>query len=96
MLLVTAFVSYVGCFTKRYRLELLEKTWVPFLKKINVRVLCPAPSLEGNTPSVAHGVPQVNPENVGPLWQFDLTCVGKPSGKTTHKGGGGAEIRTHS
>ena len=30
---------------------------------------------------VAHGVPQVNPENDGPLWQFDLTCVGKPSGK---------------
>jgi hypothetical protein len=95
--------------------------------------LCPAPSLEGNTPygPIAHGVPQVNPENDGPLWQFDLTCVGKPSGKTlwenavgkiqwensagnscvktlwensvgnpsgktTHKGGGGAEIRTHS
>jgi hypothetical protein len=38
--------------------------------------LCPAPSLEGNTPYglVAHGVPQANPENDEPLWQFDLTC----------------------
>ena len=30
----------------------------------------------------SHGVPQANPENGGPLWQFDLTCVGKLSGKT--------------
>ncbi len=38
MLLVTAFVSYVGCFTKKYRVELLDKIWVPYLKKMDVRI----------------------------------------------------------
>lgn len=32
ILLITAFVSYVGCFTKQYRLELMDKMWLPFLK----------------------------------------------------------------
>lgn len=27
-------MSYVGCFTKKYRVELLDKTWIPYLKKI--------------------------------------------------------------
>ncbi|NXH39972.1 DYH17 protein, partial [Dicaeum eximium] len=31
VLLVSAFVSYIGYFTKKYRAELLEKHWVPFL-----------------------------------------------------------------
>ncbi|XP_072736834.1 dynein axonemal heavy chain 17 isoform X3 [Ciconia boyciana] len=31
VLLVSAFVSYVGYFTKKYRDELLEKRWIPFL-----------------------------------------------------------------
>jgi dynein heavy chain len=35
MLLVTAFVSYLGCFTKPYRVGLLDKTWIPFLKKVD-------------------------------------------------------------
>ena len=59
----------------------------PYLFFIYLRV-CPAPSLEGNSPygPVAHGVPQANPENGGSLWQFDLTCVGKPSGKPHTEG----------
>ncbi|NXP60283.1 DYH17 protein, partial [Chloropsis cyanopogon] len=32
VLLVSAFVSYIGYFTKKYRAELLEKHWVPFLQ----------------------------------------------------------------
>ncbi|CAG7717651.1 unnamed protein product [Allacma fusca] len=34
MLLVTAFVSYMGCFTKKYRIDLLDKNWVPYLEKM--------------------------------------------------------------
>ena len=45
-------------------LTLTHNCITPFFKE-----WCPAPSLEGNTPygSVAHGVPQVNPEDDGPL-----------------------------
>ena len=32
VLLITAFVSYVGCFTKQYRLDLMNNCWLPFLK----------------------------------------------------------------
>ena len=32
ILLVTAFISYVGCFTKPYRIELMEKHWLPYFK----------------------------------------------------------------
>ena len=35
VLLVTAFVSYVGCFTKRYRNDLLKK-WIPKLEYLKV------------------------------------------------------------
>ena len=31
VLLITAFVSYVGCFTKQYRLDLMDNKWLPFL-----------------------------------------------------------------
>uniref|UniRef100_A0A8C4U9P4 Dynein axonemal heavy chain 17 n=1 Tax=Falco tinnunculus TaxID=100819 RepID=A0A8C4U9P4_FALTI len=34
VLLVSAFVSYVGYFTKKYRAELLEKYWIPFLSRL--------------------------------------------------------------
>ena len=33
VLLVSSFISYLGCFTKPYRVELLDKKWLPFLKK---------------------------------------------------------------
>lgn len=36
ILLVTAFISYVGCFTKQFRLDLLNKMWQPFLKTLEV------------------------------------------------------------
>jgi dynein heavy chain, axonemal len=36
ILLVTAFVSYVGCFTKNYRLDLMDKFWMPYLRKLKV------------------------------------------------------------
>lgn len=31
-LLITAFISYVGCFTKQFRLDLMNKCWLPFLR----------------------------------------------------------------
>ncbi|XP_044764909.1 dynein beta chain, ciliary [Coccinella septempunctata] len=34
VLLVTAFISYVGCFTKQYRQDLLHKMWLPFMKTL--------------------------------------------------------------
>ena len=46
VLLITAFVSYVGCFTKQYRLDLQEKCWLPFLKTLSI----PIPVSEGLDP----------------------------------------------
>ncbi|XP_062567134.1 dynein beta chain, ciliary-like [Saccostrea cucullata] len=46
VLLITAFVSYVGCFTKQYRLDLMDKHWLPFLKGMKV----PIPVSEGLDP----------------------------------------------
>lgn len=34
ILLVTAFISYVGCFTKQFRMDLLNKMWLPFLRAL--------------------------------------------------------------
>lgn len=36
VLLISAFVSYVGYFTKKYRTELMEKFWVPYINKLKV------------------------------------------------------------
>lgn len=36
VLLATAFISYVGCFTRRYRLLLINDDWVPAIAKTNV------------------------------------------------------------
>lgn len=46
VLLITAFVSYVGCFTKQYRLDLMDKHWVPYLKGLKI----PIPVSEGLDP----------------------------------------------
>lgn len=37
VLLISAFVSYVGYFTKKYRNELMEKFWIPYLNSLKVR-----------------------------------------------------------
>lgn len=36
VLLISAFISYVGCFTKQYRIDLLERKWLPSLKTLEV------------------------------------------------------------
>jgi len=36
VLLVTAFISYVGCFTKQYRTTLMEKHWLPSMKELKI------------------------------------------------------------
>ena len=36
VLMITAFVSYLGCFTKQYRLDLQDKHWLPFLQSLKV------------------------------------------------------------
>ena len=36
VLLTSAYLSYVGCFTRNYRLQLLEEKWMPFLKSLTV------------------------------------------------------------
>lgn len=38
VLLVTAFISYVGCFTKQFRLDLLNKQWLPYLRNMEPAV----------------------------------------------------------
>ncbi|KAK2575931.1 hypothetical protein KPH14_007294 [Odynerus spinipes] len=46
VLLVTAFISYVGCFTKQFRQDLLAKQWLPFLRSVEPSV----PITEGLDP----------------------------------------------
>eukprot|EP00058_Branchiostoma_floridae_P010281 XP_002595769.1 hypothetical protein BRAFLDRAFT_200305 [Branchiostoma floridae] len=46
VLITTAFVSYVGYFTKSYRIDLFENQWMPFLKQQKV----PIPMTEGIDP----------------------------------------------
>uniref|UniRef100_A0A2K6TUR9 Dynein axonemal heavy chain 17 n=1 Tax=Saimiri boliviensis boliviensis TaxID=39432 RepID=A0A2K6TUR9_SAIBB len=38
VLLISAFVSYVGYFTKKYRNELMEKFWIPYIHNLKVPV----------------------------------------------------------
>jgi dynein heavy chain len=38
ILLITAFVSYVGCFTKVYRVDLMENHWRPQLAALKVPI----------------------------------------------------------
>ena len=46
VLLVTAFISYLGSFTKQYRLDLIDKQWMPYLQTLKV----PIPITEGLDP----------------------------------------------
>ncbi|KAG5856708.1 hypothetical protein ANANG_G00010770 [Anguilla anguilla] len=46
VLLTAAFISYVGFFSQRYRQELLQDTWIPFLQSQEV----PVPLTEGLDP----------------------------------------------
>ncbi|XP_037924668.1 dynein beta chain, ciliary isoform X3 [Hermetia illucens] len=45
-LLITAFISYVGCFTKQFRLDLMNKMWLPHLKALDPAI----PITEGLDP----------------------------------------------
>ena len=36
ILLITAFASYMGCFTKMYRQDLMYNMWLPFYMKLEV------------------------------------------------------------
>ncbi|XP_066560773.1 dynein axonemal heavy chain 9 [Amia ocellicauda] len=38
VLLITAFVSYLGYFTKKYRVELMDRTWRPYLSQLKVPI----------------------------------------------------------
>uniref|UniRef100_A0A8C5WIH4 Dynein axonemal heavy chain 17 n=1 Tax=Leptobrachium leishanense TaxID=445787 RepID=A0A8C5WIH4_9ANUR len=38
VLLITAFVSYLGYFTKKYRLDLMDKTWKPYLSELKTPI----------------------------------------------------------
>ncbi|KAM3922058.1 dynein axonemal heavy chain 9 [Leptodactylus fuscus] len=38
VLLITAFVSYLGYFTKKYRQDLMDKTWRPYLGQLKVPI----------------------------------------------------------
>lgn len=46
ILLVTAFISYVGCFTKNYRVDMVNKFWIPYLGTMDM----PIPMTEGLDP----------------------------------------------
>lgn len=38
VLMVTAFISYVGCFMRSYRVDLQEKYWIPFLGTLETKI----------------------------------------------------------
>ncbi|KAK3559476.1 hypothetical protein QTP86_013663 [Hemibagrus guttatus] len=46
VMLISAFVSYVGYFTKKYRTDLMDKYWLPYLRELKV----PVPIKEGLDP----------------------------------------------
>lgn len=46
VLLITAFISYVGCFTKQFRLDLMNKLWLTNLRSLEP----PIPITEGLDP----------------------------------------------
>ncbi|XP_027374129.1 dynein heavy chain 17, axonemal isoform X1 [Bos indicus x Bos taurus] len=46
VLLISAFVSYVGYFTKKYRNELMERFWIPYINHLKV----PIPITKGLDP----------------------------------------------
>ena len=39
VLLTAAYLSYVGCFGRPYRIQLLQEKWIPFLKTLEVITL---------------------------------------------------------
>ena len=40
VLLTSSYLSYVGCFGRSYRIDLLENKWMPFLTALNVSPTC--------------------------------------------------------
>ncbi|XP_076625371.1 dynein beta chain, ciliary [Colletes latitarsis] len=38
ILLVTAFLSYMGCFTRKYRTDLMNEHWLPFLENLETKI----------------------------------------------------------
>ncbi|KAK2885147.1 hypothetical protein Q8A73_021621 [Channa argus] len=38
VLLITAFISYLGYFTRRYRLQLMDNTWRPYLSQLKIPI----------------------------------------------------------
>ncbi len=38
VLLTASYLSYVGCFGRSYRVDLLESKWMPFLTSLDVSV----------------------------------------------------------
>ena len=37
VLLTSAYLSYVGCFSRNYRVQLFQDKWMPFLRSLQVR-----------------------------------------------------------
>ncbi len=40
VLLTASYLSYVGCFGKNYRVDLLENKWLPYLESLDVGCTC--------------------------------------------------------
>ena len=38
VLIVTAFLSYMGCFTRKYRSDLMYENWLPFLEGLELKI----------------------------------------------------------
>ena len=54
VLLTSAYLSYVGCFSKNYRNQLLEEKWMPFLRTLKVREEGLPPLCGGTLASLVH------------------------------------------
>lgn len=73
VLLISAFVSYVGYFTKKYRNELMEKFWVPYINKLKAGGPQPGTLGEGPAGQAAPNVPsdletEAFGSDGGPAW----------------------------
>lgn len=63
VLLISAFVSYVGYFTKKYRNELMERFWIPYINQLKVGG--PVASI---TQDLWGGLRQGSPSQMAPLF----------------------------
>lgn len=77
VLLISAFVSYVGYFTKKYRNELMEKFWIPYINKLKVRGTAVAMTQGDMKPHCHTGAPSALFAGIDVIYGTSKSCSSK-------------------